>query len=99
MFKGLKSLLAGLVGGAALGILFAPKKGEELRKDLKKEVDSGGTGLDTVRSTVVGMGKEIGESCKTCSGKVASSKEYKEGRKKVEKVISKARKTLKKRMK
>ena len=53
MFKGLKSLLAGLLGGAALGILFAPKKGEELRKDIKNEVDSGGSGMNTVKNTVV----------------------------------------------
>ena len=37
MFKGLKALLAGILAGTALGVLFAPKKGDEIRKNIKKE--------------------------------------------------------------
>ena len=34
-----KTLLAGIGIGAGLGMLFAPKKGSELRKDLKDKLD------------------------------------------------------------
>ena len=62
MFKGLKTLLAGLVAGTVVGILFAPKKGTDLRKEFKKEIDKGGLGLDTLKETVAKMGKDISES-------------------------------------
>ncbi len=38
--KGFGKLLLGLGIGAGLGMIFAPKKGDEIRKDLKKEVDN-----------------------------------------------------------
>lgn len=38
--KGFGKLLLGLGVGAGLGMLFAPKNGEETRKDLKKEIDN-----------------------------------------------------------
>ena len=37
--KGLGKFVAGAAIGAGLGLLFAPKKGEELRGDLKKKLD------------------------------------------------------------
>ena len=37
--KGLGKLFAGLVIGAGLGILFAPKKGSETRTELKQKMD------------------------------------------------------------
>ena len=37
--RGLGRFIAGLGLGAGLGLLFAPKKGSELREDLKKNLD------------------------------------------------------------
>lgn len=39
MSKNYKGLLTGLAVGAGLGILFAPKKGSETRKDLAKQIN------------------------------------------------------------
>ena len=64
MFRGLKSLLAGLIAGTAIGILFAPKKGETIRKEFKKEIKEGGIGLNTVKNTLLGMGEDIGDTVK-----------------------------------
>ncbi len=41
-----KSVIIGLLAGAGLGVLFAPKKGKELREQIQKERAKGGTGLE-----------------------------------------------------
>ena len=38
--KGIGKFIAGAAVGAGLGLLFAPKKGSELRNDLKVKIDS-----------------------------------------------------------
>jgi len=62
MFKGFKSLVAGLLAGTALGVLFSPNKGEDIRNKIKEEIDSGGNGLNAVKDTLTAMGKDIGET-------------------------------------
>lgn len=84
MFKGIKSLFVGMLAGVGLGILFSPKKGTEIRKDLKDEVDKGGTGFSTIKDTFVKMGKDLGKSCKECY----ENKNFQEGKKKTTKLIA-----------
>lgn len=54
--KKTRKFLTGLGIGAALGVLFAPKKGSETRKDLKKMIDEL---LIKVNETDLGEVKEV----------------------------------------
>lgn len=96
MFKGLKALIAGALAGTAVGILFAPKKGKQIRDSIKDELSTGGTGLSSVKDTLVEMGKEIGGTCKECYSEIAQSEEYKEGKEKLKKYASQAKEEAKK---
>lgn len=80
MLKGLKGLLAGIVAGTALGILFSPKKGDEIRKNLKKEIEKGGSGLSTLKETLSGMGKDMSETYKDIHADVSQTDAYKKGK-------------------
>ena len=53
--------IAGLVGGATVGLLFAQKKGKDLRKDLLKDKDKM---LEVLGKEFVSVGKEISEEVK-----------------------------------
>ncbi|MFH1218243.1 MAG: YtxH domain-containing protein [Candidatus Peregrinibacteria bacterium] len=75
MFRGLKALIAGVVAGTALGILFSPKNGKDFRKKVKDEVEKGGTGLGTIKDTLKEMGKDIGGTCKECYEDISKSEE------------------------
>lgn len=85
MFRALKALLAGILAGTALGVLFSPKKGDDIRKDFKKELGQGGSGLKTVKSTLKGLGHEVGET-----------KAYKKGAAKFKEAAGKAKKKFSK---
>ncbi len=62
----LKSLFLGIVAGASLGMLFAPKAGKDLRDKMKKERDDGGSGLNSLGDSM----KESGESLLTYTQKL-----------------------------
>lgn len=72
--KRLKALLAGLALGGILGLLFAPKRGVELRESFKKDIEEGHYGLNALKNAFVGMGKDM----KDFSSEVAKHEEVKE---------------------
>jgi len=64
MGKHHSGLLFGVLAGTVLGILFAPKKGKELREQIQKERDEGGLGTDALKEGFVGMGKDLAGTAK-----------------------------------
>jgi len=72
--KRLKTLLAGLALGGIIGLLFAPKKGVELRESFKKDIEEGNYGLNALKSAFVGMGKDM----KNFTSEVAKNEDVKE---------------------
>lgn len=96
MFKGLKSLVIGVVAGTALGVLFAPKKGEEIRKGFKKEIEKGGTGLETLKETATVMGKDLKSTAEDAYGDLNKNQAFKKAKTQVKKQAQKAKSALKK---
>ncbi len=92
MFKGLKTLLAGLAAGTALGLFFSPKKGEELRNNVKEELKEGGTGLKTLKETFSKWGQDLSETAKEYYDEVSESEEFQEGKAKATKAVKDAAK-------
>jgi len=95
MFKGLKALLTGIVAGTVVGVLFAPKKGKELRKDFKKDIEKGGFGVDTFKNAAKEMKDDMGETGQKVYGEVSKSEAYKYAEKEVKKHISTAKDLVK----
>lgn len=93
MFKTLKGLLAGIIAGTAVGVLFSPKKGSDIRKEFKKEIKGGGVGINTAKETLTDMGKDIGDTCKDGYDKIPADKK-KDAAKVIKKVEGKAKKVL-----
>ncbi len=63
--------LAGIIGGATVGLLFAQKKGKDLRRDLLKDKDKM---LEVLGKEFMSVGKEISEEVK----KLAETEDAKE---------------------
>jgi gas vesicle protein len=107
MGKHHSGLLFGILAGTALGILFAPKKGKDLREQIKQERDEGGTGAGALKEGFVGMGKDMAGTAKdvyesdsvqeNLSKAKVKAKEYAEmGKEKMDKVAKDAVKHAKK---
>jgi len=88
MFKGLKTLIAGILAGATLGILFSPK-GDEVRKNIKDEMDEGGSGINAVKNTAVEFGKNLSGTLADSYEELKASDSFKEGSQKVKKEAEK----------
>ena len=52
-------LFHGLVMGTLLGFVFSPRKSKNFMRKLKKEVRYGGNGLNALRSSYQGKGRDI----------------------------------------
>jgi len=96
MFKTVKGLLAGLVAGTAIGLLFAPKKGKDTRKQIKDELEKGGYGLDTLKETVNEMGKDMGDTGKEVYKDNVTADTKKKAKKAFSKVKSVVKEVIKK---
>ena len=66
-------LLLGVVTGAVTGLLFAPEKGKELRKNIAKERQAGGLGHKAIAHNMAEMADEVSDLVK----EVAKSEEAK----------------------
>lgn len=110
MGKHRSGLFLGIIAGTALGILFAPKKGKELRESIKKEREEGGYGFESIKDGFVDMGKEVITTAKTAyesdtvqeqigKAKNVAGEMAEEGKKRAKKTVKKATTKAKKRVK
>ena len=60
-------ILAGATVGAAIGMLFAPRSGAELRKDI---ADKGGNAFKDVKDKVVGLKEKVADLAHKAEDKV-----------------------------
>lgn len=86
--------LLGAIVGALFGLAFAPKKGSELRNELKSELEKGGKGEKTLKKNAAIMGKDIAETAKEVYEDPAVQTQVKRGQKEVEKIYNQARENV-----
>lgn len=87
-------LLFGVIMGTILGVLFAPKKGKELRSELKKEFDEGGLGAETLKENFMEMGQDMADTAQHVYEKPEVKNTIDQGQKFVSKALKKAGKKL-----
>lgn len=80
-------LIFGVIAGTVLGILFAPKKGKELRKQLKTEVQKGGYGTETLKENFMEMGKDMKETAEDVYHQPEVQKQLKKGKRKMNEML------------
>ncbi len=88
--------LFGALVGAIFGLAFAPKKGSELRQELKSELDKGGHGGKTLQKNVTVMGEDIATTAQEVYHDPKVQKQIKIGQKEAGKIIDKAKENIQK---
>lgn len=83
-------LFFGVIVGTLLGILFAPRKGKELRKQLKDEVKKGGVGTETLKKNFVEMGHDIADTAEEVYSMPEVQDQVNKGKKHVDKFVQQA---------
>lgn len=86
--------LFGAIIGALFGLAFAPKKGSELRKELKSELAKGGHGEETLKKNAAVMGEDIAETAQEVYNDPVVQKQIAIGKKEAGKLVEKAKKNI-----
>jgi len=76
--------------GTLLGVLFAPRKGKDLRKELKQEVSKGGMGTETLKKNFVEMGHDMANTAEEVYKMPEVQKQVGKGKKQAAKLMEKA---------
>lgn len=84
-------LFFGVIMGTILGVLFAPKKGKELRTQLKKEIDKGGIGTETLKDNFIAMGQDMADTAHDIYEQPQVKDTIDKGQKYVKKVMKQAK--------
>ena len=84
-------LLFGVIVGTLLGILFAPRKGKELRNQLKNEVSRGGMGVETFKKNFKEMGHDVASTAEEVYTRPDVQKAFRDGKKQVGKMVHDAK--------
>lgn len=83
-------LLFGVIMGTLLGVLFAPRKGKELRSQLKKEVAKGGVGAETLKKNFSEMGQDMASTAEEVYNMPEVQTQVKKGKKHVDRMVREA---------
>jgi gas vesicle protein len=76
-----------MIVGTLFGLAFAPKKGKELRKDLKEELDKGGNGKKLLKNTATEMSKDVAATAKELYQDPSVQKQINKGKTEIGKVV------------
>jgi gas vesicle protein len=83
-------LFFGVIVGTLLGVLFAPRKGKDLRNQLKKEIQEGGVGTETLKQNFTEMGHDMADTAGEVYNTPEVQKQVVKGKKHVDKLLRKA---------